>query len=234
VKQSESIANLAASLAAAQGELKSIGKDRENSHFRNKYATLDSIMETVRPTLAKHGLSVIQGMTFPTEDANGVVRAFVLETMLLHKSGEFISNASVMPVVKSDPQGVGSAITYGRRYGVSALLALATDEDDDGNAAAAAPQKRQPNRAQPTAQNAAAAPAARMTLAQAEAVTVKGKTLKEMSGKQVAHVLEWAKGAGNQRLIAACEIVQADRQDAADSGVDLLDGSQPILEDAAA
>jgi hypothetical protein len=133
VKQSETLAALAPALAAAQSELKAVSKDRTNPHFKNKYATLDAIMDEIRPVLAKHGLSVVQGMAHPDTDVNGVVKAFVLETMLLHKSGEYLANAAVMPVAKNDPQGVGSAITYGRRYGVSALLALATDEDDDGN-----------------------------------------------------------------------------------------------------
>lgn len=133
MKQSESLAALAPALAAAQAELKAVAKDRTNPHFKNKYATLDAIMDGIRPVLAKHGLSIVQGMAHPDADVNGVVKSFVLETMLLHKSGEYLANAAVMPVAKNDPQGVGSAITYGRRYGVSALLAIATDEDDDGN-----------------------------------------------------------------------------------------------------
>jgi hypothetical protein len=108
-------------------------------------------MDEVRPILAKHGLTVIQGMTVPHTDDNGAVRSFVLETMLLHKSGEFLTNAAVMPVSKNDAQGVGSAITYGRRYGVSALLALATDEDDDGNAGSRPPQSQRNAEPRPAA-----------------------------------------------------------------------------------
>lgn len=134
MKTSESIAQVGAALAAAQAEIKAVAKDRTNPHFKNRYATLDAIMDDVRPILAKHGLSLVQGMTVPHTDENGAVKSFVLETMLLHKSGEHITNAAHMPVSQNSPQGVGSAITYGRRYGVSALLALATDEDDDGNA----------------------------------------------------------------------------------------------------
>lgn len=152
MKTSESLANLGIALAKAQGELKAIHKDSTNPHFRNTYASLDTILESVRPTLAKFGLSLIQGATAPHADENGVVRSFVVETMLLHSSGEYIVNAAVMPLAKADPQGAGGAMTYGRRYGVSALLALATDEDDDANAASARP-------AAPPARPAAPAPA---------------------------------------------------------------------------
>lgn len=130
--KSDSIAALAAALAAAQAEMRSITKDRINPHFRNRYATLDAILDAVRPTLAKHGLSLVQGAS---ESAQG----FHVETYLLHKSGEFIANVVAVPVAKQDAQGVGSALTYGRRYGVSALLALSTDEDDDGEQAVKAP-----------------------------------------------------------------------------------------------
>lgn len=139
MKTSESLANLGIALAKAQSELKAIHKDSTNPHFRNTYASLDTILESVRPALAKHGLSLVQGATAPHADENGVVRSFVVETMLLHASGEYIINAAVMPLAKADPQGAGGAMTYGRRYGVAALLALATEEDDDGNTASARP-----------------------------------------------------------------------------------------------
>jgi hypothetical protein len=133
------IANLAAALAKAQGEIKSIAKDRTNPHFKNRYATLDAILETVRPTLAKHGLALVQGATAPSYDEAGRVTAIVVETMLVHASGEHLTNGCVIPIAKLDPQAAGGAMTYGRRYGVSALLALATDEDDDGNVASPRP-----------------------------------------------------------------------------------------------
>lgn len=159
MKTSESLANLGIALAKAQGELKAVHKDSTNPHFRNTYASLDTILEAVRPTLAKHGLSLVQGATAPHADENGVVRSFVVETMLLHASGEYIINAAVMPLAKADPQGSGGAMTYGRRYGVSALLALATDEDDDGNGASARPAAPARAAAPAPAQPRPAAPA---------------------------------------------------------------------------
>jgi hypothetical protein len=145
---STEIDKVAEALAKANAELKSIGKDRTNPHFKNKYATLDAIMDAIRPSLAKHGLSVVQG-------AKEVTDGFNVVTMLIHSSGQFVSNVVPVPLSKQDAQGVGSALTYGRRYGVSSLLALATDEDDDGNQASKAkpePAKRaEPPKPEPKA-----------------------------------------------------------------------------------
>lgn len=136
MKHSDSIKELAAALAKAQGDIKAVAKDRTNPHFRNKYATLDAIMDAVRQPLAKQGLSILQG----TEREDGGV---CVVTRLVHSSGEWVESGVLVPVDKQNAQGVGSALTYGRRYGVSAMLALATDEDDDGTAAGQAkPEKK--------------------------------------------------------------------------------------------
>lgn len=135
MKTSESLAAIAPALVKASAELRAVVKDRVNPHFKSSYASLDQIMEAVRPTLAKHGLTLVQGATAPHTDETGRVAAFTIETMLLHASGEFITNHIVMPLGKADPQGAGAAASYGRRYGVSALLSLATEDDDDGNGA---------------------------------------------------------------------------------------------------
>lgn len=135
MKHSESIAKLAAALVAAQAELRAVGMDAVNPHFKARYASLDNIIETIRPTLARHSLAVVQGATLPESNAEGKVTGFTVETMLIHQSGEWLLSGVIMPIAKADPQGAGAAITYGRRYGISALLSLATDEDDDGNRA---------------------------------------------------------------------------------------------------
>ena len=144
MKHSESMAKLATALVQAQADLKSITKDGTNPHFKSKYVTLDAIIDTVRPVLASHGLTLVQG-GFPDMDVRPEI--FGVETILLHDSGEWISTTVEVPLGKKDPQGAGAAITYGRRYGISSLLVLATDEDDDGNSAsrpakAATPSKR--------------------------------------------------------------------------------------------
>lgn len=127
--KSESIANIAVALVKFNGEVSKIEKDSSNPHFKNKYASLDNIIDEIRPILHKHGLSIMQ---FPGGDGD----KFTMTTMLLHESGEWIeSQPIVMKPVKNDPQGIGSCTTYARRYSLSAFLSLNTGEDDDGEGA---------------------------------------------------------------------------------------------------
>lgn len=121
---------LAEALAAAQGELKPAAKDSKNPFFKSSYADLTSVWECIRAALSKNGLAVVQ-----TLDVQGDKALTVLKTMLLHKSGEFITSTYPVKPIKDDPQGVGSAITYARRYALSALVGVVADEDDDGEAA---------------------------------------------------------------------------------------------------
>lgn len=134
MKHSESMAAIGAALVKAQAEIKGVAKDSVNPHFKSKFASLDAITDAVKPVLSKHGLAVIQG-TVPTTDEAGLLTALVVETMLLHTSGEWISNAVGIPLDKATAQGAGSATTYGRRYGLAAFFAITNDEDDDGNEA---------------------------------------------------------------------------------------------------
>lgn len=133
MRTSETITKIAPAVVAATSEMGPIAKDATNPAFRNKYATLDAIMEQVRPVLAKHGLAVLQGVHHP-ETVDGVLRSISVETRLLHTSGEWIASSVALPVEKVTSQGIGSATSYGRRYGLSAILGLTAD-DDDGNAA---------------------------------------------------------------------------------------------------
>ena len=128
MRQSESITKIAAAIVKAQGELNAVSKDGTNPHFRSKYATLQNIVESCRDTLRKHGLAVVQ--TFAETDGTYIN----LDTTLLHESGEWIAGTFTMTPTKHDPQGMGSATTYARRYALSAILGIVTDDDDDGNA----------------------------------------------------------------------------------------------------
>jgi len=128
VKKSESIAALAKALASFQAEVNDPKKDSDNPFFKSKYVALNDLTAAVRPTLAKHGLSYMQ---FPTGD--GAMVSMV--TLLLHESGEWIeSDPFAMKPVKADPQGMGSVMTYARRYSLQSVLGVAWEEDDDGNA----------------------------------------------------------------------------------------------------
>lgn len=129
---------IAAALVKAHLNLRAIGKDATNPHFKNKYASLDAILETVRPILAEQGLVVTQ-----TSETLMDGKALKVISILLHESGEWLSSEAFVPLSKQDAQGAGGALTYGRRYSLCALLALATDEDDDGNTASRPAQRQQ-------------------------------------------------------------------------------------------
>jgi hypothetical protein len=136
VKQSAEIAALTKALVAVQAAVEPVSKDSENPHFHNRYVSLDSLLDYVRPLLSSHGLALIQGGGEVTSGG------LTVTTTIVHESGQWISSSFVMPLEKQTAQAAGSAITYGKRYGVSALLALSTDEDDDGAAASKPAQKR--------------------------------------------------------------------------------------------
>jgi ERF superfamily len=132
VVTSQEIGKLATALAHAQAEMSGATKDARNPHFGSTYADLASVVEACKP-LAAHGIAILQ----PTK-ADGA--RVTVTTMLTHESGEWIAEDLVMTAKDPSPQAVGSAITYGRRYGLMAMVGLAP-EDDDGNAAQPAPGK---------------------------------------------------------------------------------------------
>lgn len=138
--KSESIAALATALAEAQGEIENATKNSQNPHLKNRYADLAEILNTVRPVLSRHGLAVSQHPAF----ADNMVQ---VETILLHKSGEWMASTITTPVQKADPQGVGSAVTYARRYSLAAIVGL-SQEDDDGHAATKGKPGQAPHQAQ--------------------------------------------------------------------------------------
>jgi hypothetical protein len=126
---SESISELVTALAKAQGAIENASKSSLNPHFKSSYADLASIREAIREPLAENGLSIVQGL----RTGQG---ALEVETILFHNSGQSIRETLTVPLGRPDPQSMGSAATYGRRYALMALLGLAS-EDDDGNAATA-------------------------------------------------------------------------------------------------
>ena len=127
MKTSEQIDKIAPALLAAQKEIGNASKDAKNPHFRNSYASLGSVIEAVKEPLNKHGIAIVQTLSEGKEGLH-------LSSRLLHTSGQWIEDTAFSPISKNDPQGVGSAVTYLRRYSLAALLCI-TQEDDDGNAA---------------------------------------------------------------------------------------------------
>lgn len=135
-------AQLFEALIAFQAEVPAIKKDSTNPFFKSKYASLDTIVETIKPLMKKHGLGFMQ---FPAGENE-------LKTVIIHKSGEALSDSCKLELVKNTPQDQGSAITYMRRYALSAALGLVTEDDTDGEMGQHTPK---PQKAQPAA---AAAP----------------------------------------------------------------------------
>ena len=122
MNKSTSIKELAKALVAFQGEVGNAPKEATNPFFKSKYATLESVIETIKPVLVKNGLSFSQ---FPNEKG--------LTTILLHTSGEWLEATMELVLEKQTPQSQGSSLTYARRYALSAALGIATEDDDDGN-----------------------------------------------------------------------------------------------------
>lgn len=127
MNKSETIGQLALALSKAQGQMKFAAKDANNPFFKSKYADLASVIEAIKVPLSANGIAFVQATDF--ED-----QAVIVETVLMHESGEWISGKLRMQPTKNDPQGVGSAVTYAKRYGLQALAGVPSD-DDDGNAA---------------------------------------------------------------------------------------------------
>jgi hypothetical protein len=150
LSHSENLGELATALAKAQGEIEGAKKDANNPFFRSKYADLASVWDACRAPLSKHGLSIVQ---FPTteyigapesyawtsksgEEQHGIRIACVVSvvTRLLHSTGQWIEATMSAMLPTADPQAVGSACTYLRRYSLQSVVGVAP-EDDDGNAA---------------------------------------------------------------------------------------------------
>jgi len=129
MNKSDTIASLAAALNKAQAEMSGAKKSAKNPFFKSNYANLEEVINCVKEPFADNGLSFVQ---FPVS-GDGVAG---VETIIMHESGEFISGEFMLKCSKNDPQGMGSAITYARRYGLQSACGVPS-EDDDGNAASA-------------------------------------------------------------------------------------------------
>lgn len=136
MKKSDSISELAKAFAKTQQELKQPLKDAENPFFKSTYVPLENVAESITETATKNGLSFSQEPSFD----DGMV---TVTTLVMHNSGEWIEYAPLkLKPVKNDPQSYGSAITYAKRYALSAIFGITSDKDDDGNEATQ-PQKPQ-------------------------------------------------------------------------------------------
>ena len=134
--QSEQVNEIAAALAKAQGAISNPALDGINPHFKSKYSTLAAICNAGKAALSENGIACVQK---GIDCENGVK----IETIFYHSSGQWLSAGVVsVPADKFNAHGLGSALTYARRYALSMALGVAGEADDDGNSAVANPPKR--------------------------------------------------------------------------------------------
>lgn len=127
--QSEKVDALTKAMVKVQAELKPAIKDSDNPFFKSKYADLPAVVHVSRKLLTDNGIAVYQVTDMDEQGRTHIV------TQLTHESGQWIRGKYPVNPVKQDPQAMGSAITYARRYAYCAMVGIVTDEDDDGNAA---------------------------------------------------------------------------------------------------
>lgn len=191
---------LTAALAAVQADLEHATRRSENPHFRSRYADLAAVIDVCRAPLARHGIAVVQLPSSSSSDLPSVS----IETRIMHISGESITGTLTLPVARWDAQGIGSCITYGRRYALMAMLGIAAD-DDDGNAASIphAPAHAPPREKAPTSETAPG-----------EALEFARDVVASTTRAQLAAIAEMAMPAGlSERMNYACAALVAVRDE---------------------
>lgn len=197
MKKSETLTKLAPALVKAQETMAGAKKGADNPFFKSKYANLEEVIRVVKDAFQKNGLAFVQ---FPVS-AEGMAG---VETIIMHDSGEFISNEFLLKCSKYDPQGMGSAITYARRYGLQSAAGIPS-EDDDGNAASE-PATKPLKKAKPVA-----AVVPEMTPEQAIAAIDSAKTMKAL---QVTFTSLPAGVKAHPKVIAAKDTAKHDFENA--------------------
>lgn len=132
ISASEEVDKLIVDLIGLLNEQDDPLKDTTNPAFKSKYADLDAVFRVTRKICAAHRFGLLQAVL---DSSSSLV---IVRTVLIHASGQWIATDINLPVMKGDPQGIGSAITYAKRYGAQILTGRAS-EDDDGNAASKKP-----------------------------------------------------------------------------------------------
>lgn len=128
MKTSETLNQIAPALVKAQMGITYAIENAKNPHLKSKYADLQSVIDAVKGALNKNGIAFLQTPS-PSDDGR-----LNLTTRLIHESGEWIEDTASCPLAKQDPQGLGSALTYLRRYSLSAICGLYADDDDGDRA----------------------------------------------------------------------------------------------------
>lgn len=186
-RRSDQVDQIAPAFLKAQAAMKSVSKSATNPHFKSAYATLEDVMAACKEPLAAQGIAILQSGD-EADDAG-----ITIVTTLLHVSGQWIEGRVRLPLEKGTAQAAGSAVSYGRRYCLAALVGLVSEDDDDGNAASSPKQQRAP-----------AKPAA------------KKKPLRERDDLDLKRLREWAEREGKADLVTQIdEELERRRTDAA-------------------
>lgn len=228
MKTSDSIKAISAALFKVQSELHGVVKDAQNPHFRNRYATLEAVIDTAKPALQSAGVLFIQA------PGNLSEHGLEVTTRLVHtESGEWIESNLVVPLAKNDPQGAGSAITYACRYSLMAMLGL-PPVDDDAEAAVGRPAGNITQGKQPTSGgvlSAAKAQSQNATASTADAYVALAKTAITGAKTKQSLIDWWAAEKPNRDKHKlkpnegpGLDLVMAynDKKDAFDNSPDLL------------
>lgn len=195
---SEVINELAGALSKAQGEMQAAIKDKVNPFFKSSYADLGSVWDAARPVLSKYGLCVMQTTEMTADGAR-----IIMVTTLAHTSGQWMKSFLPLNPSKNDSQGIGAAITYLRRYSLSAIVGVVCDEDDDGETAVGrgkSEHKQNGNQQNPVNKEPEATVAVVERLGKAEIIALTNliKNLDEESNKSF---LDWIKKSFNASII---------------------------------
>lgn len=143
--KSESVKHISEAMSKFQGKVNQPKKDKTNPFFKSKYVPLENVVEVITEEAPKHGLSFFQS---PCNDEHGRIG---ISTLVTHQSGEFIEFEPLfMKAEKNNAQGSGALITYLRRYTLSSIFGITSDEDDDGNLTNPAPKQQAPQLATET------------------------------------------------------------------------------------
>ena len=196
ISKSESIDLLAKALAEAQGEMPPVMMNAVNPFLHSKYADLGAIIETSKPVLSKHSLSFSQ-VVFTEDNKVG------LNTLLMHSSGQWIASGMSLPMGeekgKSLAQVAGSVITYLRRYSLSAILGIYTDEDTDGNDKKTKLENKEPEKMEKPSEPENKKPS-KLVLAR-KMIVDKAKSLGGFKNEDVVKVLKEYEPDGNPNKI---------------------------------
>lgn len=127
MRTSEGTDKIYAALIAAQTEIGNLKKDAENPYYKSSYASLENVLDSIKTIYLKHGVAILQGSgNILGTDIPGIN----IKTRLIHTSGQYVETDFPVPLARNDPQAAGSASSYGRRYALKAIAALAEVDDD--------------------------------------------------------------------------------------------------------